>query len=178
MHFLIDSDGVIANWGSAWDLHAEAYVHLGLPLTADQTRFDLYYGLTDEGKAAVTAIMNKPGFYRSLEPIEGAVEALNAMINEGHQVDIVTSPWIKNETCASDKLAWIEQHFGEGWGKRMTITSDKTLVRGDVLIDDKPEITGKYDPLWEHVYFTQPYNKNLNHNRRLDSWADWRSLIV
>lgn len=176
VHILTDSDGVIANWGGGWDRRAINYQHLGLPLTADQVRFDLYHGLSPEGKAVVTQIMNEPRFYAELEPIEGAAKALNEMLDEGHEVHIVTSPWIDNETCASDKLAWVERHIGKGWGKRTIITSDKTLVMGDILIDDKPEITGAYAPVWEHVYFTQPYNIS-GPNRRLSNWTEWRSLL-
>ncbi len=39
----------------------------------------------------------------------------------------------------------------------MTITSDKTLVTGDILIDDKMDIKGKRSAEWEHVIFGRPY---------------------
>lgn len=176
-HVLIDLDGVIANWGAEWDLHAALYPHLNLPTTKFQTSFDLYAGQTEEGRATVNAIMEHSGFYANLEPISGAIEALHEMDAEGYDIRIVTSPWISNPTCASDKLAWVERHLGVGWGKRVIITSDKTLIRGDILIDDKPEVTGVDTPEWEHVWFTQPYNTELTGRRRLDNWSDWRSII-
>lgn len=47
------------------------------------------------------------------------------------------------------------------WLTRLIITSDKTKIRGDLLIDDKPYITGSEYPAWEHVLFTAPYNSEL-----------------
>lgn len=177
MKILVDADGTFLNWGSEWDFHALPLQHLKLPLTEVQSSFDLTLGLTDEGKAAVLKIMSHPGFYRNLQPFPGAVEALNDMLAEGHDVHIVTSPWIDNVTCASDKLANIEETLGKGWAKRTIITSDKTIVRGDILLDDKPDIDGSITPTWEHVYFTQPYNRDRTDKRRLDNWVDWRTLL-
>lgn len=177
MRILIDLDGTIANWGAEWDKHASSYTHLGLPLTVNQKNFDLYAGLTAEGRAVVNDIMNFSGFYANLEPFEGSVEAVNTMVAEGHDVRILTAPWITNETCASDKYAWVEKHLGSGWGKRTVLSSDKTVVRGDILIDDKPVIEGSMEPEWEHIYFTQPYNVDLNHHRRINNWSEWRSLL-
>jgi len=173
-------DGTIANWGKEWDFHATRYQHLGLVLTPNQKSFNLYEGLSDEGKKAVTSIMEHPGFYANLDPFPGAREALNSMVEEGHIVSLVTSPWVTNITCASDKLAWVERYLGLGWAKRTIITSDKTLVRGDILIDDKPDITGDYAPTWEHVYFSQPYNiDSAPERRRISSWEtdEWRGLL-
>ena len=36
----------------------------------------------------------------------------------------------------------MEEHLGSEFTKRVILTRDKTLVRGDVLIDDKPTIGG------------------------------------
>jgi 5'-nucleotidase len=176
LRILIDMDGVLANWGAEWDRHAAEYLHLGLQLTDNQTSFDLAEGLSDEGKQAVYSIMNRPDFYRVLEPFEGAAEALNTMVAEGHEVFLVTSPMVTNHNCASDKLWWAEEYIGKGWAKRTIITSDKTLVKGDVLIDDKPEIHGVAEPEWKHVYYTQPYNANKD-GERINDWSEWRKIL-
>ena len=46
-------------------------------------------------------------------------------------------------------------------------------VRGDVLIDDKPNITGSATPTWQQLLFDAPYNRHVAHLPRLSSWADW-----
>jgi hypothetical protein len=62
----------------------------------------------------------------------------------------------------------------------MVMTRDKCLVQGDVLIDDKPEITGSLIPTWEHIVFAAPYNKQSPNDLRLriDTWDEWRLVLA
>ena len=55
--------------------------------------------------------------------------------------------------CVLEKYQWVEAHFGYDWTKRVILTRDKTIVSGDILIDDKPEITGCAMPPWQHVLY-------------------------
>jgi hypothetical protein len=41
------------------------------------------------------------------------------------------------------QYAWVEKHFGPDFLEQMVLTSDKTVVSADLLIDDRPDITGK-----------------------------------
>lgn len=127
---------------------------------------------------AIAWVMDRPGFYASLEPIEGVREAMNEMLDEGYDVAICTAPWKTNPTCVQDKLEWVDRYLGHRWRERMVISRDKTRVRGDLLIDDKPEIKGLHEPLWKQAYFTQPYNAMLTDKPHLDRWADWRDLLA
>lgn len=176
---LVDMDGVLANWDAAWDaaLVKMGIRALGIPFSIHRKEFNLYTGLTQEQCAVVDEIMQLPGFYRNLDLIEGAKEALKAMLDAGYDVRIVTSPWNSNPTCASDKMAWVRETLGQSWGNRLIITNDKTLVRGDWLIDDKPKIKGALTPMWEHIWFTQSINEGLEGNRRIDSWKLWKDVI-
>ena len=40
---------------------------------------------------------------------------------------------------------WVENHLGKDWIDRLILTRDKTMINGDVLIDDKINITGIYN---------------------------------
>ena len=42
------------------------------------------------------------------------------------------------------QFEWIQAYMGKDWIKRMVVTRDKTVVKADLLIDDKPRITGTY----------------------------------
>ena len=177
-HVLVDIDGTIADWGAGWDRALDA---LAAPASirrhAQQASFDLTEGCSPWERELVTQVMDMPGFYARLNPIAGAITALNEITAAGHDVHVVTSPWITNPTCASDKIAWMMRHFGTDWGRRVVITSDKTLVHGDYLIDDKPTITGVRRPPWEHVVFHQPYNVTAP-QRRMTSWDQWKEVIA
>ena len=48
----------------------------------------------------------------------------------------------------------------QDWKRRVVITSDKTLVRGALLIDDKIEVTGCQEPEWAHLIFARPFQQH------------------
>lgn len=50
-------------------------------------------------------------------------------------------------------------------------------VTGDILIDDKPSVTGVESPEWEHVLFDQPYNRDVKDKRRMVGWNEWESIV-
>ena len=115
--------------------------------------------------------MQEPGFYQRLEPVCGAKTALKAALKAGHDVRIVSAPYISNPTCASDKIDWIVKHYGSHWASRLVLTNDKTIVHGDYLIDDKPVITGSMEPTWTHVVFGgYQYNRNSAAPLRIPAW--------
>lgn len=178
MRILVDMDGVIADWGRAYGASLDRFgeAAAGIPRHRDQRTFNLNDGRTPEEKAMIAQVMVEPGFYSRLDLIPGAVRALKTMVKEGHDVRIVTSPWVSNPTCASDKLNWIVDRYGSHWGPRVIITADKTLVQGDVLIDDKPEVGGVARPTWQHVLFDQPYNRDVN-KPRIRNWSEWRDVL-
>lgn len=41
------------------------------------------------------------------------------------------------------QYAWVEKHFGPEFLEQIVLTRDKTVVSADLLIDDRPDITGK-----------------------------------
>jgi 5'-nucleotidase len=115
-------------------------------------------------------------FFRSLPILPGAKAALELLLHLGHEVRIVTAPKIEHTPCVPEKYAWVEEHLGREWVKRLMVTCDKTFVHGNILIDDKPIITGAQRPTWEHVLYDQPYNK-AQPNRRL-TWGNFKEVLV
>jgi 5'-nucleotidase len=179
MRILVDQDGVIAEWGpSGWNPGLDAYgeAAANIPRHADQRTFDLSHQRTPDELQIIAEVMNNMD-YGALRPVRGARTALRAMVRAGHDVRIVTSPWPSNPRCASAKIDWMVRYFGRDWARRTILTMDKTLVRGDILIDDKPSVTGSMDPEWEHVLFDQPYNQDINDKRRIVRWNEWESIV-
>lgn len=173
MHILVDMDGTIADWGKQYDadLNAFGWQAADIPRTKDQKAFNLKQDRSITECRIIDAVMNRPGFYAELEPIPGAIDALKRLVADGHEVSIASSPWWPNPTCVQDKHDWLVKHLGPEWADRLVITKDKTLVDGDILIDDKPEITGKIEPRWEHILFDQPYNSHVINGHRMYSWS-------
>jgi 5'-nucleotidase len=138
------------------------------------------FKLTDqypkELHAAVRSIYHAPGFYADLPPIPGAIEALQELA-EQHDVFLCSRPLRNYAHCLAEKYACIEKHLGKDWMDRTILTRDKTLIRGDVLIDDNPSIAGLVVPSWEHVLFTRPWNQYETSKRRIENWEEWKDAL-
>ena len=181
---LVDMDGVIADFDERiYALMAERHPAIAMPAWSDRP-YPLSLGVAPEHRRTLNGLMHEVGFFRSLRPIEGAVSALLAMAAAPEaDVYLCTAPLKHSVHCAKEKAEWVTDHLGVDWIDRLVLTRDKTLVRGDYLIDDAPVARGDaVQPNWTHVYFDHPYNRPGAPGAdadapRIRSWADWRSLL-
>lgn len=180
MRILFDLDGTVAHFDRRFHgLHVELFPNLsGIPHYTEQMTFNIWLDRTPEEQDAIRTIMNYPGFYADLEVIEGSVEAVKEMEAAGHEVFFLSAPWITNPTCASDKYDWVEEVFGEGWGNKLILAKDKTVVSGDLLFDDKEPIPHRERASWTQVYVDQPYNREAE-GLRILSWEpdQWKPIL-
>ena len=115
------------------------------------------------------------GFWARLQPIEGAIEGVRQLMAAGHQVRFCSSPWIPHATCEAEKRQWLERYFGPEIAADAFIGPDKTICPGDILIDDKPDITGSQQPEWRQVVFDQPWNQDVP-GLRMKGWSDLQMI--
>jgi 5'-nucleotidase len=77
------------------------------------------------------------GFFVNLQPIEGAVDAIKALIkSDNYEPYILTAPSIYNPFSYTEKRIWTEKYLGFEFVDRLIICSNKGLLKGDFLIDD------------------------------------------
>jgi len=77
------------------------------------------------------------GFYRNLEVMPGAKEAMAILeAHPGLEIHIASKPSTKALSSATEKLEWIEEHFPMFLRGRTHIIQNKGLLLGDYLIDD------------------------------------------
>lgn len=129
-----------------------------------------------EYRPIIKNILLRENFYSSLLPIEGSIKALNELRERGENVFICSSPKSNNPFCIQEKCDWVMRHLGKDWKKMLIFSKDKTIIHGDILIDDKPEIKGVKDPSWEHIIFSQPYNAKVASKRRIN-WQNWKTIL-
>lgn len=176
MLILLDQDNVLADFESGFRRHWRNRFGEDAPIEGKEHLFYIRDRLPEHLQAHAAELYGTVGFFESLPPVSGAVEAARALLAAGHDVRICTAPVNQYRYCAGEKIAWVEQHLGTEWTRRVIIAKDKTWVRGDILIDDKPNIEGTLPPLWQHRLYDAPHNRHLDVPRIVwtqpDTWAD------
>jgi 5'-nucleotidase len=170
---LVDMDGCLVDWDRGFD---DAWAKRS---SIDrQASYAMESCVPPELKEEARMVFHEQGFFSRLPPMEGGLRALAEMREAGLNVLLCTSPVLTSRYCAAEKFEWVERHLGTEWLPRVVLTTDKTVVKGDVLIDDKPRITGfEAEPEWQQIVFNAPYNAGTKHSVRLSHWANWRDAL-
>jgi 5'-nucleotidase len=175
MIFLFDMDGVIVDYERGFiEQFKKAYPNVNPVPLEERKHFELYKDYPEEIHPLITNILQSQGFYRDLPPMVGAREALEEIV-QNNDLFICSTPSMTNTDSAKEKYDWMREHYGQEWTKRLVLTYDKTMVHGDILVDDKPEIKGLMKPSWEQVLYTFPYNINVNKRRM--TWDNWKEVL-
>jgi len=82
-----------------------------------------------------------PEIFSLMEPVEGAVAAMRSLHDKYDMYILSTAPW-ENSNAWRQKREWIEKYFGKKeenlFFKKVILTHNKHLNKGDILIDDRP----------------------------------------
>lgn len=77
------------------------------------------------------------GFFTKLLPLPGSIDAVQAFLDsDKYDPYILTAPSVKNPLCYTEKRVWVENHLGFEMVNRLIISPNKSLLKGDYLIDD------------------------------------------
>lgn len=172
---LVDMDGVVADCESKI-LEHYTKKHPLSPVIPQSERKGLYMDRQYQEKFGeqigdlVYNVLCEPGFFAEINPIPKAVESVKRLIgNPRYQVFFCTSPMRANPTCCNDKMNWITRHFSKQLCNRVIITSDKTVCKGDVLIDDKIRIMGAESIYYQCLLQKSSYNQVSQINNEMPS---------
>ena len=78
------------------------------------------------------------GLFSTLKTKEGANDAIHRLIQKFEIYILSTAPW-KNVSSWTDKRIWVEKNLPSLPKKRLTLSYNKSLMRGRYLIDDRPK---------------------------------------
>ena len=105
------------------------------------------------------------GFYENLAPVEGSQKAMEWLENSQRFAPyILTAPSVYNPLSYTEKRRWVEKNLGFDWCNRLIISPDKSLLLGDILIDDRLIGHGQDQFLGELIQFGAV------------EFPDWRSI--
>lgn len=81
-----------------------------------------------------------PGIFELMVPKAGALEAVDKLKDKFDLYILSTAPW-KNPGAWTHKVEWVQKYFGKEKGstfhKKLILTHNKQLNKGDFLIDDR-----------------------------------------
>ena len=106
-----------------------------------------------------------PYIFRNLKPIDGALDAVKFLLqSDSYEVYFLsTAPW-NNPSAWTDKRLWLEDQFGDSINRKLILTHRKDLLKGDILIDDRPNNGAKdFEGTW--IQFGT------------EEFPDWRSIL-
>lgn len=177
MRLGIDLDGVVADFGGGWirryNLDFGTGIDPGTPhawggateLTHFQTMHEFWEWIRDSQEGTI---------FRSLEPYEGALDALHRLAKR-HQIVIVTT---KPRWAVHDTFAWIAEHRIPT--REVHMTREKWLVDVDVYLDDAPHVlselvTRRRDALV--CRYVRSWNEPIEGAIDIATWQDFELVI-
>ena len=184
LNIMVDIDEVIFPLGDS--IHALAHRE-GLHDNSQpwmQWEAWLQYGCSEEAYWHIWEIFSKEGYYTSIAPEDGDVQALYKLIDDGHRINLVTARgFFANGT---DVRRWTEE-----WLRKfmiphhtLTFTQDKPatqrhLGRFDLAIDDSPENYAALDADGVQVWLQDhPYNRHFEDARRIEDLSMFATLAA
>lgn len=170
---LVDLDGTLANYEGA--IRRDLSLSLSsLELQNEELLNKIRDGdlqeleRTDAGiKARMEAIKAKPGWWEELAVLQDGFIVM-AMANEmGFQIHILTQGPRRAGSAWSQKFAWYQKHVQSCIPEAsITITRNKGMVYGRVLVDDWPEYILawlKHRPRGVVIMPDRTYNRHFEH---------------
>ena len=171
MVILVDMDDTIEQLLKAWIARGNEKFGRNVQLE-DVTDWNVAFPFPGIPKQEVYDLTYEPGFWSSIEPMPGAAEALKHLMDEGHEVYIVTSAEIEHVEEKMKGLLF--RYFPFLSWEQVIITSKKQMIRGDVLIDDGPHNLegGEYAKILLDAPYNRSYNAEANEMIRVYSWEE------
>lgn len=181
---LCDVDGVLADFtGGVLEVLRERCARVCTREQVTQWSIRRSLDLSDTEWRIVTRAIAEPKFARRLQATP-AVSDLCDLMAFRPEIDIqfVTSPWRGSPTWCHDRTEWLEHHFGQRQGRRVTFTAEKHQVAGDFFVDDnadavagwvRAQVERRAREPWQAFVWDAPYNRvEGTLGERVSSFAD------
>ena len=131
-------------------------------------------GLT---KSDVYGVLLENDFWKEVEPIPGAADALRYFKSKGHEVYIVTATHYRSLFGKMEYLLF--RYFPFITWDDVIITSRKQMIKGDVLIDDGVHnlIGGDYKKILVDAPYNRDFDAEANGMIRVCNWDQIKAAV-
>ncbi|MGJ9459973.1 5' nucleotidase, NT5C type [Oceanobacillus sp. CF4.6] len=170
----IDMDEVLADTFKKLLKTVNEVCHLSLT-EAEVKGNKMWKLLNAEQAIELRKAINSPGFFRDLEVIDSAVQAVKEL-SEHYDIYIATAA-MEVPNSFHDKYEWLIEHFPFLDARYFIFCGDKKVVHADYLIDDTVSqldaFTGK------GILFKANHNENMETNHmQVDNWQEVLELFT
>lgn len=121
--------------------------------------------------------LEKEAFWKQVKPLKDAEEITKKLISEGHQIYVATASTLVSTLHKSRFI--LNNFYGHIPEKNLIVIHNKSLLRGDVIIDDNPQNFG--GDFQTKILFSAPHNRPFNAAEngllRADGWRTVYKII-
>ena len=192
IRLLIDMDGVLVDFETTlFQAYRRENPHL--PYIEPENRQGMYMDqqykkeFGQKEYQVLRDLLDRDHFYRDMLPINSAVDKINELMNyhsDKFEIFVCTSPHWTNRTCAFDKTNWLRRYIPKLDVNHIIMTSDKTVVEGDFLVDDNEVIKGVNfgKTFFKHILCRCGHNRHIKKSEKmpliLEDWEDLVDLVM
>lgn len=173
MVLCVDVDGVLNN---LMDVIIDTYnVKYETEFTAnDITTYSLDSCFELSVAKQMKNLFKSSNVWDKVKPLPGAQEGLQKLINDGHQVYIVTD---HDPNTYGTKVEWIKRFFPFVDPSKIMCVKDKWMLRADLMIEDNLQ-TLLAKPYYHRVLMDQPWNQST-HDWAYDVYrcSNWNEIV-
>ena len=124
----------------------------------DFTDYDVMNTLPTEEAIAMRELYGESGLYNYVKPLCGAQDSLQKLINDGHQVYLLTDAIPKTY---GEKVEFVHRYFPFIDDAHIVAIKHKWMFRCDIMIEDNlANLIAK--PYYYRICFNYPWNKTTD----------------
>lgn len=156
---LLDMDGPLANFDKAfYDFVRRSRFTLELDGLDDprRQRFMTQNMPIDSERQYARRHVDSTRWFLELPVTDGALDGVPILM-EHFDVWVCTKPLEANVNCRDDKARWLRLWFPQ-LEPKLIIAPTKSMVHGDILLDDAPKFDCMEIATWEPVLFPDVFN--------------------
>lgn len=173
---LIDMDDTIENLVEVW-VKILNYKYGTNVRYIDVNDWDIKKCFPKLTEAQISEPLSMEGLWKMVQPFPGASKYIKRLIDDGHKVYIVTAS--SPETIKMKLDLVLFKYFPYLTYKDVIVTSNKQMIRGDVMVDDAPHnlINGSYLRILKDSPPNFGYDAESNCMIRASDWEDIYKII-
>jgi len=172
MRILIDMDDVLADAEGRFNEWYER--DFGVHYTKEDIKgTKLHLVVPEEHRKIVKEYPQNKDFFKDLDVIENSREMVEQLNN---RFDVyIASAAMEFPYSLPHKYEWLDKHFPFIHWKRRIFCGDKSVLKGDVLIDDHDFNLSVFEG--RSIMFSAAHNANDTKYERLNNWLDAEKLF-